>query len=160
MDPLTALSLAGTIVQFVGFGTNILKGSHQLYQSANGALPVNEELELITRDLHELTFKLGRPLFPDTISPSAGQLEEYRDLEELCSRCRTLANKLIVRLNGLKVQGKQQAWKSVQHAIKAAWAQKEIDSLSKSLSELRNSLEMHVLSNLRYCIPQRPYRLL
>src|SRR4051812_46224868 len=121
MDPLTALSLAGTVVQFVEFGTKVLKGSRQFYTSASGALLVNEELELITKDLSELTFKLRRPLTHDHFTPSAGELEEYRDLGALCHRCRTIAEKLIVRLNGLKVEGKQQAWKSFQHAIKAAW---------------------------------------
>jgi hypothetical protein len=46
MDPLTALSLAGTIIQFVDFGCKLLAEGKELYKSTTGILTVNEELEL------------------------------------------------------------------------------------------------------------------
>jgi hypothetical protein len=44
-------------------------------------------------------------------------------------------------------------WKNFQNAIKSAWTQKELDSLSRRLSEFRTALDTHVLSNLKYEIP-------
>jgi len=149
MDPLTALSVAGTIIQFVQFGGQILNGSRQFYESASGALSVNEELEVITRDLSDLLFKLERPLGPSNPPDSLEKDAEYRGLEDIGAHCRKVANELLTRLNGLKIRGKHQAWKSLQHAIKAAWAQREVDELDKRLVGFRRSLETHIISSLR-----------
>jgi hypothetical protein len=42
MDPLTELSVAGTILQFVEFGSSVLKNGTEIF------LPVSEEIELVT----------------------------------------------------------------------------------------------------------------
>jgi hypothetical protein len=38
MDPLTALSVAACVVQFVDYGTKLLSKGRELYKSADGAL--------------------------------------------------------------------------------------------------------------------------
>jgi hypothetical protein len=58
MDPLSALSLAGTVVQFVEFGGKLLKEGRELYRSTTGSLTVNDELELVVVDLQALVAKL------------------------------------------------------------------------------------------------------
>jgi hypothetical protein len=63
LDPLTALSVAGTIVQFVDFSSKILSHTAEFYNSAEGALSTNEELELVTADLSNLLARLRRPLY-------------------------------------------------------------------------------------------------
>jgi hypothetical protein len=44
VDPLTALSLAGTIVQFVDFWSKLLLSGRELYKSGTGSLTVNDEI--------------------------------------------------------------------------------------------------------------------
>jgi hypothetical protein len=51
LDPLTALSLAGNIVQFVDFSTKLLAKGHELYKSADGTSVGYSELEAIAKDL-------------------------------------------------------------------------------------------------------------
>jgi hypothetical protein len=58
MDLLTALSLAGNIIQFVDFGTRLLSTTKALYRSSVGSLAINDELELVTSDLSILIIKL------------------------------------------------------------------------------------------------------
>lgn len=58
LDPLTALSVAGTIVQFVDFGTKPLSQANELYKSSVGTLKSNYELELVMTDLRGLVIKL------------------------------------------------------------------------------------------------------
>src|SRR6187402_1695249 len=58
MDPLSALSLAGTIVQFVDFTSKMLSDSRQLYQSTSGFLDAHEQIELVTADLRSVVAKL------------------------------------------------------------------------------------------------------
>jgi hypothetical protein len=72
MDPLTALSTAGTIIQFVDFGIKVLVTGNSLYHSTTGAIPENVELEWVTRDLMSLTSKLSQAgnlsePFPDSV---------------------------------------------------------------------------------------------
>lgn len=53
-DSLSAISLAGNIIQFVDFGVKLLPGAVRISRSPSGALPINEEIELITSDLQAL----------------------------------------------------------------------------------------------------------
>jgi len=151
LDPLTALSVAGTIVQFVDYGTKVLSRSQQLYHSTKGAGPLDEELDLITTHLTKLTAKLTRPLStPSTENELPG---EEHALRELCDACNTVAQEMVARLEGLKVDGKHRMFKSVWQALKSTWSEKEANALIKRLSMFRESLELHILVELRYAFP-------
>jgi hypothetical protein len=150
MDPLIALSTAGTIVQFVESGIKIVRGTYHIYKSATGALPVNEELEIITRDLAVLATKLRRPLQAEHVSINLLHNTQQAALQGLCNDCIRVADRLIARLEGLKVQGRHQTWRSFQHAIKAAWAQKEVDELTSTLSKYHISIKTYLQLRLRY----------
>jgi hypothetical protein len=66
MDPLSALSLAGSIVQFVDFGIKLLSGAGELYRSHTGTLKINDQIELTTNDLKAVIIKLQCSFYPDT----------------------------------------------------------------------------------------------
>lgn len=160
MDPLTALSLAGTIVQFVDFAGKIIRGSKTLYRSTNGALPANEDLETRTKYLADLAIKLKQPLelhpYPPpeyaastTPSDNVSPIATHDALRELSGRCASEAENLLIRLEGLKINGKHRVWKSFQHAIKSAWAQREVEEISKRLSEYQRILQAQIMSTLR-----------
>jgi hypothetical protein len=51
MSPLTALSVAASISQFVDFGSKFLSSSRKLYQSADGTLRENLDTEIVMADL-------------------------------------------------------------------------------------------------------------
>lgn len=152
MDPLSALSVAGTVIQFVDFGHTLLKDSIQLYESSRGALKAHEELELISGDLQCVISKL-RGSFPEKQVGLASSLtgeDDFNDnLEKICDKAAKIAAELLEKLNGLRVKnGKHRTWESVKAAVKAAWSKDEIQSLNKRLSLLRKSLQsgsMHLL---------------
>jgi hypothetical protein len=58
MDPLTAFSVAGTVIQFVDYGTKLLLEAHRPYKSTSGVPTANQELELVTADLRGVIRKL------------------------------------------------------------------------------------------------------
>ena len=58
LDPLTALSLAGTIVQRVDFSTTLLAKGNEMYKSADGISVGDAELEVIAKDLQGLNGRL------------------------------------------------------------------------------------------------------
>ena len=63
MDPLSALSLAANVLQFVEFTTKILAVGHEIYQS--GTSSANANLELVTKDIHSLGAKLKTTALPE-----------------------------------------------------------------------------------------------
>jgi hypothetical protein len=150
MDPLTALSVAGTIVQFVDFGTKILRSSYSIYKSTSGALPVNDELEILTQDFAVLAIKLRRPLFADQVPMNELLTGQDLALQDLVDNCVRVADKLLTRLNGLKIQGRHQVWRSLQQAIKSAWTQNEVKELTDTLFDYRTSIQTHIQKSIRY----------
>ena len=54
LDPLTALGLAGNIVQFVGFSSKIIGKARDIYKSADGSLLENLDAETVAQSLRVL----------------------------------------------------------------------------------------------------------
>lgn len=51
MDPLSALSIAASVVQFVDFGKHVLSTSYEIYKSPSGETVKEVELATIEKDL-------------------------------------------------------------------------------------------------------------
>ena len=58
LDPFTALSLAGNILQFANLGHSILVKSLEIYRS--GSTEARRQLEIVTQDLTELTSEIDK----------------------------------------------------------------------------------------------------
>jgi hypothetical protein len=147
MDPLTAFSLAGTIVQFVDFGSKLYSKSLELYKSTTGALTANNQLELIISEFTILNDKLRAESASDGV---AGCLTKEEDvLLRLYEECGTICGELLEDLDALKVRGHHKAWKSVWKAIASAWTAEERTSKVRQLDQIRQTLEFQVLVGLR-----------
>jgi hypothetical protein len=151
MDPLTALSLAGNIVQFVDFSSKLLSAGRELYKSTTGSLTVNDEIELVTSDL----LAIARKLRPDQ---NLGL--EFR---QMCDEAVRLAQDLLRRLDKLKVKtrvedgvGKKELdkekWKSAKQALASVWFSKDMTALVDRLSKIREAIETRILLSLRYVL--------
>jgi hypothetical protein len=141
MDPLTALSVAGTIIQFVDFGNKLLKNGVQLYKSSRGSLKANEELELITGDLQCVISKLREAFISSLARSEIGQNTSRGGFVKICDEAAKIAAELLERLNGLKAKdGKYRTWESLKAAVKVAWSKEEIKALERRLSLLKESL--------------------
>jgi hypothetical protein len=147
MDPLTALSVAGTIVQFVDFGSKMFSEGCQMYKSVNGTVTANEELELVIFDLHALTKKL-RKLFQrqSVISTPLNDMSDQLDVvDKICEEAERIAQEILRRLDGLKVEGQKcRTWKSFGQAIKCAWTREEIAAMVRQLAALKDTLVARV----------------
>lgn len=156
MDPLLALSVAGTIIQFVDFGTRMLSSTIELYKSTNGSLKVSEELELMTGDLQAVLVKLRANTGPEAHHPPGPnsqcqtEIDEHRDtFLEICNNAILIAAELLSKLDSLKVKdGKHRVWQTLKAAIKTAWSKGEISELRERLSSLKESLTPQLLLNM------------
>lgn len=149
MDPFSALSVAANIVQFVACGISIVSKGNQLYQSANGALVENAELEGATVRLKKLSNALRESL--DQGLPQDSPAQSDQALQKICEECNAVSQELVGKLEKLKVHENHhhKKWKSFRQALKAVWSKEKIDGIREKLSRLRMELDIHVLISLR-----------
>ncbi|PVH79135.1 hypothetical protein DL98DRAFT_655557 [Cadophora sp. DSE1049] len=151
MEPLTALSLAGNVLQFVDFGCKLLSRTGEVYQSSIGSLEINDEIELVTADLRALIRKLRQSFLPwdNGKMPTQEDLDTLLSFRRICDNVAKVAEELVGRLNKLDPNTEHRRLRSLQHAIKGLWNESEIASLIRRLSTLREALESHVLFSIR-----------
>ncbi|RDW63383.1 hypothetical protein BP6252_10928 [Coleophoma cylindrospora] len=88
LDPFTSLSLAATLCQFIDFGSKLVKGTYEIYESLEGQTKENEELDQRAENLGALsssfvrlsTDHLGKTN-SDAEKSSRGQGSEGRQLD-------------------------------------------------------------------------------
>jgi len=103
MDPLTAFSVAGTVIQFVDFSTKLVLGARELYKSSSGVLSANQELELVTSDLQAVLQKLGSWTDNAPDEPSGKDHELKASFALVQAEATRLAGELMTKLDRLKV---------------------------------------------------------
>jgi hypothetical protein len=138
MDPITAVSLVGAIVQFVDFSSKILSKTTELYRSSRSALAENVDIETITADLAKLNTRLKQSI---TASD--------RDLQALCDACGGLAEQLLAALAKVKVDSKGQKWQSLRKALRSIWSKEKIKELEERLASFRAELNLRITVNIR-----------
>lgn len=147
MDPLSALSIAAAVVQFLDFGLRVISKGNQIYRSGDGSTDENRDLEVVTNDLLVLQTRL------DQTGQRADQdrrpTEDEVILRRLSTTANELAKELLTRLNMVKAQGRFRRWKSFRQAIKSVSSQKEINSLARRLSIIKEELQIQILVTLR-----------
>lgn len=151
MDPLTALSLAGNVIQFIDFGSKLLSRAEELYKSSRGSLLIHEEIELVTADLKDLITKLRVSFLAKDKNENLSQQEQV-DLTSfwnVCDEAASVADELVGRLTKLKLSGKHRKLGSLQHAVQSLWSDRELASLMKRLMTLKETLESHVIFSIR-----------
>lgn len=128
MDPITALSLAGNVIQFVDFGTRLLSRAGGLYKSSTGSLAIRDEIELITTDLQVFITKL-RNSFSIRASTNLQTLvhgDTLASFEKICDEAAKIAEELKEKLASLRTGGKLGKFRSLRQAVKTIWSEEEV----------------------------------
>ncbi|KAF2260634.1 hypothetical protein CC78DRAFT_555500 [Lojkania enalia] len=151
MDPLTALGLATSVIQFVQFAGKLISESQEAYESASGMSCRNINLENIANDLLNLHHQL---LKDASRTPRAKLSAAEEHLQRLTRESIQVAERLIRVVQGLKSRGGNKRWKSVRHALTSAWKQKDIAALQTRLVEIRQQLDTALLICLRLFVKE------
>lgn len=138
MEALAAVSLVGTIVQFVDFSGKLISKSIRLYR--DGALVENVDIETATNNLVVLNEKLK----DNDILAGEGTLQS------LSQSCHNAATDLLSALNKVKVKDRQQQWESFRKALRSVWSKDEIRGLEQRVAKLKEELNLHIIARLRY----------
>ena len=142
MDPLSALSVAASAVQFVDFSSRLVAGSLELHNSATGQLVEHTDLEHVTKNLDKLTTDLYHSLSLDKLT------ENDQRLHEVCRKCHGTAVELSKALDKLKAQ-RGSKWESVAKALRSIWSREKIETLRGRLDKHRQELILLILVMLR-----------
>ena len=147
LDPLSALSLAGTVVQFVDFTIKILDKGRQIYKSADGSTAEHEDLNAITNDLIGLNERLKSSMHSRRAVKQLSLDEQA--LEGVASDCSSIAQELLDQLQKLKLQGKKTKMKSLHQTLKNVWNKGNLEELEDRLARYREELEVHLLVSIK-----------
>jgi hypothetical protein len=148
MDPLSALSIAASVVQFVQFGASLVSKTHEIYASNEGTLAMNVQVEVATRRLIDLVDSLRDPSFAGSSLP----LVESQSLQNICNKCVSISNELFSRLDKLMVHDAHtyRKWKSFRQALKSVWSKDGIEAIRKRLEVCKDELDIHLVVSIRY----------
>lgn len=158
LDPLTALSLAGNIIQFVDFASKLLIKGREIYNSADGLSVGDQELQTIATDLQDIANRFENPIqshLPSNPEHFGMQPKIDRRLLELSSKCSSVADELIHALEKLRLSDSNHTnrrWKSARYAFKSLWDRDKMSGIVDRLHTLRKEWNFHILVSLRYVL--------
>ena len=147
LDPMTAVSLAGTIVQFLDFTSKVVSKNRKLSRSVTGLQPEVDSLEVATKDLLELSEKLKDGI--RVVDANGTLSKDDLDFQYLCNGCIAVSVKMLERLGKLKVEAGDGKWRVAKQAIRAVWSEKEVVELNDQVLNLRRQLCFRILVNLK-----------
>ena len=140
LDPFTALSVAGNIVQFVDFSCKLVRNAQSIAKSTTGSSETAMELTAIANDVEQLS---------DAINTSSS-LYPFQ-LMNLAAQCKSLARELLDILGRLRKEGKHPRWESFLVALKEIWRQDKINDFVQRLSLLQHQLVLN-MQHLMTCV--------
>ena len=132
LDPISAIGLAGNIVQFVDFSWGLLRETKDLYNSSEGTTADIDVLERISNDIININDTLTAPSAADAIP------DQMRDL---ASQCKRIAQELLEILDKVKAKEPRKKWRSFVAALRSVWKKKQIEDLVRRLERLRDQMQ-------------------
>jgi hypothetical protein len=146
MEALVALSLAGNVVQFVQFASQVLSEAGERYKSAINATAGHLDLESVIEDLRKLLVPLQTSTLA-TEGPAAGEFKR------LLGSCTDVAKELYDALQELRVKdGPHPKWRSISKALLSVWKKEKLSSFEQRLCLLRDEIQFHIVNSLRYVL--------
>lgn len=141
MDPLSAVGLAGNIVQFVQFSCSLVSTTTDIYRSESGQLQSNVELDIIAKDISQLCVSIRQGV--------TGQ--KNVQLSQLAAACQPVADDLVALISKIKRKdGRGGRWESFRQALRSVLESEDIKKLSDRLEALRSQMNTRMLSVVEY----------
>lgn len=154
LDPLTALSLACNVVQFVDYGIKLVSEGAELYKA--GSIANHDELELVINDLTRLTKDLAATQSGWSTSATAKRAlsNDETALRGLAASCKEIGEELLTLLDSLKVRksGKvlEDGIQSFRIALRSARKKGQIQNVENRLKRIQEQLSIRILALLKY----------
>ncbi|KAI1420686.1 hypothetical protein F5Y12DRAFT_788046 [Xylaria sp. FL1777] len=154
MDPLSILSVAAAVAQFLDFTTRIIGDTKEAYESSMGQIQHDIELSKISRDFssltHNLSSKMSKMMQDDASQNVALEVEKDTVviLLRLCRESKAINKDIQAILSELRVGGTTKirlATESFVVALRRVWSADKIRRLENRLDENRKQVTMAML---------------
>lgn len=147
MDPLSGLSVAAAVVQFVDFGCRVLSSAYEIKHSTGGTVSGYRDIGVTTNSL----VKLSKSLNESLIQGKSGRNLTANDIEigKIAHECSLVGSKLLKVLDNRTVSNPGK-WESFRLALVSQWGVDEVDSLENQLLRFKQDLVPLLLGSLRY----------
>ncbi|KAI1359446.1 hypothetical protein F5Y08DRAFT_319691 [Xylaria arbuscula] len=143
MDPITAVALAGNVLQFVQFVVNLLDGARKLHASTTGTSSVNNHFQDICSTLISYNAQLQKPLVPST--GQSGKLSKHGEPLAACTAaCARDCEDLLRIMNELRAIASRSSryWSSFRAALAEIRKQKEIEDLRSRIADRHRQMTL------------------
>lgn len=147
MDPITAVSIASTIVQFIDYSTKLVNAASDIHSSISGTSLENQNIEFVVSELKNLSLRLDPPR-------TGEQSDDEQALCRLAAECRILSDQILSLLGKIKPKNPKSKRQSVWSAIKTLWSDREMKELVQRLQSCRSQLELQLNFLMRSLVPQ------
>ncbi|KAH9215480.1 hypothetical protein DL95DRAFT_500507, partial [Leptodontidium sp. 2 PMI_412] len=135
MDPITAVGFAASILTFIDFSYQIVRGTYEVIKS--GSTAENAHVSVVTADLDKFTKELSqRP-------PGYSKHEEA--LNTLATECQGVSDELRKLLDRVKTKAGSSKWKSITVALHSMWKKGEITELDNRLGKYRSEVLLRLV---------------
>ena len=149
MDPLTAVGLAGNIIQFIEFGASLVSRTIDLYQSSSGTTAINSELVAIAEDFHGICSRLIQPI---DARKERGMPGPELGLLTLARSCIKLKMEFVSVLDDLRVdeaKRRHRKRESIRQAFRSHWKNSDIEQYQKRLDNYRSEVSCRLVEMIR-----------
>ena len=133
MDPLSAIGLAGNILQFVDFASTLLGQGVEIYRSAVGATAVHTDLRASIERLDALS----KPFRRLVVIPRD---EDEAQIVKTAVACNTIGRDLANALDKLAATPHSRS-SGVWKALQSVWEQPKVEETVKKLNMCKNDLQ-------------------
>ena len=92
MEPLSALGVASSVVQFVDFATKVVSQTVRIYRAAQSKHEHGDSLTLLTTQLEKYNWNMPKSL--EAPHGSGGLSPEDGEILKVCTECTKISSKL------------------------------------------------------------------
>ena len=145
LDPLTALSIACSVIQIVDFGCKLVSQTQEVYQAANGGTKDNVTESDIVNDIKTLYRELAKK--DDDFQRSS---DDDIALGKLVDACNREATSLLELLAGLEAPKGATKWVSFMKAIKIARKRGQVEGIETRLRKIQRQIDSRLQIMMKY----------
>ncbi|KAI1132302.1 hypothetical protein F5Y10DRAFT_274898 [Nemania abortiva] len=154
MEPLSILSVAAAVAQFLDFASRVISDTKEAYESSLGQIQHDVELSKISRDFssltHTLSSKMSKLMRDDSSESTALEVEKdtLAILHGLCRESKAINKEIQATLTQLQIKGTTRillAAESFVVALRRVWTADKIQRLENRLDTNRKQVTMAML---------------
>lgn len=157
MEPLTALSVASSVVQFVDFAGRVVTQTIKVYRTKpNHETDPHDNLEKITHDLasHNKALRDSLKLQHDSAPANLSAVDTQ--IMRICRDSEAVITELLSALGRLR-SSQTTLWSSFLDALKSIWNADQVEALRQTLDTYRQQISLYLLTSLRYATSTPSY---